>query len=216
MEALHCHGVKRTKVCLLHFRREDSLNYLNGRIPERWFCFKFTLFVLRKGKHSLVCFETLGQMLSKTDHTQGQIQCSNTWKLFPARTLNLLRTFLVCGSSSVSFFSTLWLKDCSSNTSLFSGSYGFTGYACGITRWLLLLCFIHTHHYCYILMQLFPAWNLTSDDPVFENVYLLLDKQQTMQTSWNSTISCENSFLQILPWVLSSKASEASTLAFSL
>ena len=125
MEALHCHGVKRTKVCLLHFRREDSLNYLNGRIPERWFCFKFTLFVLRKGKHSLVYLETLGQMLSKTDHTQGQIQCYNTWKLFPARTLNLLRTFLVCGSSSVSFFSTLWLKDCSSNMSLFSGSYTF-------------------------------------------------------------------------------------------
>ena len=123
MEALHCHGVKRTKVCLLHFRREDSLNYLNGRIPERWFCFKSTLFVLRKGKHSLVYLETLGQMLSKTDHTQGQIQCSNTWKLFPARTLNLLCTFLVCGSSSVSFFSTLWLKDCSSNMSLFSGSY---------------------------------------------------------------------------------------------
>ena len=48
------------------------------------------------------------------------------------------------------------------------------------------------------------------------SVTILLDKQQTMQTSWNSTISCENSFLQILPWVLSSKASEASTLAFSL
>ena len=115
--------LKERKCVCFTFRREDSLNYLNGRIPERWFCFKFTLFVLRKGKHSLVYLETLGQMLSKTDHTQGQIQCSNTWKLFPARTLNLLRTFLVCGSSSVSFFSTLWLKDCSSNMSLFSGSY---------------------------------------------------------------------------------------------
>ena len=44
---------------------------------------------------------------------------------------------------------------------------------------------------CYILMQLFSA-------PVLENVYLLLDKSQTMQTSWNSTISCENYFIQIL------------------
>ena len=30
------HGVKRTKVCSLHFRREDSRNYLNGRITERF------------------------------------------------------------------------------------------------------------------------------------------------------------------------------------
>ena len=54
MEALYYHGVKRTKVCSLHFRREDSRNYLNGTIPERWFCFKFALTVLlpRKGKHS--------------------------------------------------------------------------------------------------------------------------------------------------------------------
>ena len=45
---------KRTKVCTLHFRREDSQNYLNGRIPEGWFCFKLTLSILlpRKGKHS--------------------------------------------------------------------------------------------------------------------------------------------------------------------
>ena len=54
MEALYYRGVKRTKVCSLHFRREDSRNYLNGRIPERWFCFKFALSVLlpRKGKQS--------------------------------------------------------------------------------------------------------------------------------------------------------------------
>ena len=54
MEALYYHGVKRTKVCSLHFRREDSRNYLNGRIPERWFCLKFALSGLlpRKGKHS--------------------------------------------------------------------------------------------------------------------------------------------------------------------
>ena len=54
MEALYYHKVKRTEVCLLHFRREDSGNYLNGRIPEKWFCFKFALSVLlpRKGKHS--------------------------------------------------------------------------------------------------------------------------------------------------------------------
>ena len=54
MEALYYHGVKRMEVCLLHFRREDSGNYLNGRIPEKWFCFNFTLSVLlpRKGKHS--------------------------------------------------------------------------------------------------------------------------------------------------------------------
>ena len=54
MEALYHHGVKRTKACSLHFRREDSRNYLNGRIPERWFRFKFALSVLlpRKSKHS--------------------------------------------------------------------------------------------------------------------------------------------------------------------
>ena len=54
MEALYFHRVKRTEVCLLHFRREDSGNYLNGRIPEKWFCFKFGLSILlpRKGKHS--------------------------------------------------------------------------------------------------------------------------------------------------------------------
>ena len=42
------------EVCLLHFRREDSGNYLNGRISEKWFCFNFALSVLlpRKGKHS--------------------------------------------------------------------------------------------------------------------------------------------------------------------
>ena len=41
-------------MCSLHFRREDSQNYLNGRIPEGWFCFKLTLSILlpRKGKHS--------------------------------------------------------------------------------------------------------------------------------------------------------------------
>ena len=41
-------------MCSLHFRREDLRNYLNGRIPERWFCFKLALFILlpRKGKHS--------------------------------------------------------------------------------------------------------------------------------------------------------------------
>ena len=152
------------------------------------------------------------------------IQCSNTCKLFPTRTFNLLRTFLVRGSSCVSFFSALLLKDCSSNMLLSSGSYnyGFTGYACRITRQLLLLCFIHTHHYCHILMQLFPTWNLkdlTVDigRPCFrECLPFILDKQQIMQTSWNSTISCENAFLQILPWVLSSKASEANTLAFLL
>ena len=32
-----------------------------------------------------------------------------------------------------------------------------------------------------------------------------------MQESWNSTISCENPFIQILSWVISSKASEATT-----
>ena len=41
-------------MCSLHFRREDSQNYLNGRIPEGWFCFKLALSILlpRKGKHS--------------------------------------------------------------------------------------------------------------------------------------------------------------------
>ena len=41
-------------MCSLHFRREDSRNYLNGRIPEGWFCFKLSLSILlpRKGKHS--------------------------------------------------------------------------------------------------------------------------------------------------------------------
>ena len=54
MEALYYHGVKRTEVCLLPFRREDSGSYLNGRILEKWFCFKFALSILlpRKGKHS--------------------------------------------------------------------------------------------------------------------------------------------------------------------
>ena len=54
MEALCYHGVKRTRVCSFRLRREDSRNYLNGRIPERWFCFKFALSVLlpRKGKDS--------------------------------------------------------------------------------------------------------------------------------------------------------------------
>ena len=53
MEALCYHGMKRTKVCSLHLKREDSRNYLNGRIPERWFCCKFALSVLfpRKGNH---------------------------------------------------------------------------------------------------------------------------------------------------------------------
>ena len=46
MEALYYHGIKRTKVCPLNFRREDSRNYLNGTILERWFCFKFALSVL--------------------------------------------------------------------------------------------------------------------------------------------------------------------------
>ena len=44
MEALYYHGVKRTEVCLLHFRREDSGNYLNGRILEKWFIYLFTSF----------------------------------------------------------------------------------------------------------------------------------------------------------------------------
>ena len=166
-------------MCSRHFRREDSRNYLNGRIPERCFCFKFALSVLlpRKGtKHSrervnppsrllkqslgalrdtcawnvstwrgrmfsrcswscvqefeqchkvaifgkplalLVYLETLRQV-AKIDHAQGQIQ----W--FPARTFSLLLIFLVSDSSSVSIFSTLWSRDCSSNRSLSSGSY---------------------------------------------------------------------------------------------
>ena len=41
-------------MCSLHFRRTDSRNYLNGWIPEGWFCFKLTLSILlpRKGKDS--------------------------------------------------------------------------------------------------------------------------------------------------------------------
>ena len=41
-------------MCSLHFRRTDSRNYLNRRIPEGWFCFKLTLSILlpRKGKDS--------------------------------------------------------------------------------------------------------------------------------------------------------------------
>ena len=41
-------------MCSLHFRTEDSRNYLNGRIPEGWFCSKLALSILlqRKGKHS--------------------------------------------------------------------------------------------------------------------------------------------------------------------
>ena len=55
MGALYLYNrVQRMKVCSLHLRGLVSRNYLNGRIPERWFCFKFALSLLlpRKGKHS--------------------------------------------------------------------------------------------------------------------------------------------------------------------
>ena len=94
MEALYYHGVKRTKVCSLDFRREDSRNYLNGRIPERWFCFKFALSVLlpRKGKHSSwpalssFCYlpaEMHGKLMCRdltilrSSHRSGTLLCMN-------------------------------------------------------------------------------------------------------------------------------------------
>ena len=94
MEALYYHGVKRTKVCSLHFRREDSRNYLNGRIPERWFCFKFALSILlpRKGKHpsspalSSFCYlraEMHGKLMCRdftiirSSHRSGTLLCIN-------------------------------------------------------------------------------------------------------------------------------------------
>ena len=142
---MYYYGVKRTKVCLLHFRREDSQNYLNRRIPERWFCnFQVNLlcpfsyqgkvnilenkWIHRRdltiliivhfcasnvyneakcfhsfhhpvfkslssaikvaifGKLLLVYLKTLCQV-AKIDHTQGQIQCLNTWTLFPCQNL---------------------------------------------------------------------------------------------------------------------------------
>ena len=76
---------------------------------------------------------------------------------------------LVC---SVHFNQGLFLK----YVAFFWFLHSFTGYACRINRRLLLLCFIHTHHYCYILVQLFTAWKIkdksTADAPVLENVYL--------------------------------------------
>ena len=156
-------------MCSLHFRREDSQNYLNGRIPERYFCLKLALSILlpRKGKHSqewvnlplqlnkpwsshehccawnvyneteclnslhdpvikslssamkaaifgkplLVYLETL-QQVAKIDC----VKANTMLEYLHARSLQELfpfLTFLVCKSSSVSFFSALWSKDCS-------------------------------------------------------------------------------------------------------
>ena len=135
--------------------------------------------------------ETLRQV-AKIDHAQGQIQCSNTCMLFPCQ--NLLPSFyflssrqFLCQFFQCTFIKGLFLK------LVFWFLHGFTGHACRFNRLLLLLCFIHTRHYCNILIgenQKILKW--TADAPVLENVYLLSDKQHTMQTSWNSsTISSQ-------------------------
>ena len=52
-------------MCSLHLTREDSRNYLNGRIPDRWVCFKLALSILlpRKGKHSWEWVNLLLQLI---------------------------------------------------------------------------------------------------------------------------------------------------------
>ena len=80
---------------------------------------------------------------------------------------------LVC---SVHFNQGLFLK----YVTFFWFLHSFTGHACRINRQLLLLCFIHTRHYCYILVQLFSARKIkhksTAGALILENVYLLLNK----------------------------------------
>ena len=109
------------------------------------------------GKPLLVYIEPLGQI----DNAQGQIQCSNTGTLFPRQNLSPSWYFLIFRKFLCQFFQCTSIKGLFfKHVAFFWLLHGLTGYACRINRRLLLLCFIHTRHYCYILMQLFPAWNL--------------------------------------------------------
>ena len=61
------------------------------------------------GKSLLVYLKTIRQV-AKIDQEQGQIQFQILVRSSSARTFFLLLTFLVGNSSSVSFFSALWLR----------------------------------------------------------------------------------------------------------
>ena len=108
----------------------------------------------------------------------------NAWILahsFPAKTFFPLLTFLACNSSSVSFFSALWSKDCSLNMLLSSGSYmvsqatlvGLTGdcYCC-VSYTLITVVIFHAA----VSRVKSKHVKSTVDAPNLENVHLLLDK----------------------------------------
>ena len=88
---MYYYGVKRTQVCLLHFRREDSQNYLNRRIPERKVnilenkCIRWRdLTILRSGTFVDEMF-TRGRMFSQSSRSCVQEfelchKSSNFWK----------------------------------------------------------------------------------------------------------------------------------------
>ena len=86
-----------------------SRNFLNRRIPERWFCFKFALSVLlpRKGKHSRERMNPLSR-LNNPQELSGTLlcmKCLQRGRMFSQSSQSCVLEFKHCHKSS-SFWKT--------------------------------------------------------------------------------------------------------------